>query len=107
MVCFNRLVARAAQVRPIARVALRLWLGAALSAGAGFGAPVRGQDIVPSTVTQQAAISTQLAQELATAVKPVSFLVVLKDQVDARAAVASDGLQAATATERRSALYTI
>ena len=88
----------------IAPMAVRLLLAIALLAGAWPGSPVRAQGSTPAAA-QQAAISAQLTQELATASAPVSFLVVLKDQVDTRAALAADGLAAATATARRSSLY--
>ncbi len=68
-------------------------------------APLAAQDGEGASI-QPASISEPLAQELAAANGPVSFLVVLRPQPDAAAIVASDGLQSASAEDRRAALYT-
>ena len=67
--------------------------------------PLAAQDVEPADA-YQAAISTHLAQELAEASGPVSFLVVLREQPDASRLLGENDLNNAAAPERRAALYT-
>ncbi len=76
----------------------------ALAALILLAGPAAAQPPEPDGV-QPAAINDLLAQDLAAADGPVSFLVVLADQPDVDAMLAGDGLQAAGASERRAALY--
>jgi subtilisin family serine protease len=66
--------------------------------------PAQAQVIEPAS-PQVATISPALAQELAAADGPVSFLAVLRAQPDPAAILAADGLASARAADRRAALY--
>ena len=66
--------------------------------------PAAAQEIEPADA-HQATISPQLAQKLAGASGPVSFLVVLREHLDATQILAANSLQSAGATQRRTALY--
>jgi len=83
---------------------------AMLAAGALSGlllvATVQAQEVEPSS-TQRADINELLAEDLAQATTPVSFLVVLRDQPDPAALLASAGVQAASAPDRRAELYRV
>jgi subtilisin family serine protease len=68
------------------------------------GSRVQAQEVEPSGAAR-ADINPLLAQDLAEALGPVSFLVVLRDQLDPAAVLADRGLQDAPAAERRAALY--
>lgn len=69
-----------------------------------LSATVRAQDVEPSS-TQRADINELLAEDLAQATAPVSFLVVLRDQPDPTVLLAGAGMQAASAQDRRAELY--
>lgn len=59
----------------------------------------------PVQAAQVAAISNYLYSELTTAAQPVSFLIMLRDQVDAAQVVASQSLRAANREAKAAALY--
>ena len=89
------------------RQALRLLRGVLLAAlGLAWlpSAPAAAQEIEPAS-PQRAAINPLLAQDLAAANGPVSFLVVLREQLDGAAVLAAGNLQSAGADARRAALY--
>lgn len=80
---------------------------AMLAAGALLGllsGTVRAQEVEPSS-TRRADINELLAEDLAQATAPVSFLVVLRDQPDPTVLLAGAGMQAASAQDRRAELY--
>jgi subtilisin family serine protease len=79
-----------------------LALLAALLLSTGDG--LHAQEVEPSGA-YRADINPLLAQDLAEAGAPVSFLVVLRDQLDPAAVLADGGLQNAPAAQRRAALY--
>ncbi len=76
------------------------WAWLALLPAAG----VYGQEVDPAA-THRADVNALLAQDLAQADGPISFLVVLGDQMDAQTLAAAGEVQAASVPERRAALY--
>lgn len=66
--------------------------------------PAMAEDEPPITAAA-AAVSDHLAQELASAQEPVSFLIILRDQVDAARFVSEATIQAASRESRATALY--
>lgn len=64
----------------------------------------QAQTVQPSA-TDQAAVSTYLQAQLAQSADPVSFLVILQEQVDAAAVVSSAAVSAASRADQGEALY--
>ena len=89
--------------RRLAAFLVCLLLAGGVLIGLMATATVQAQEVEPSE-HQRAAINELLAEDLAQATAPVSFLVVLHDQPDAHAAPVPS-LQAASAHDRRAALY--
>ncbi len=79
-------------------VVIGVWTGLTATAS------VYAQEVEPSSV-HRAAINDLLAQDLEQAAGPVSFLAVLREQANAETLLASGELQAASAQDRRAALY--
>ncbi|MFN8466460.1 MAG: S8 family serine peptidase [Caldilineaceae bacterium] len=89
--------------RPAALIVCAI-LAAGVMLGSLLAATAQAQEVEPSS-TQRADINDLLAEDLAQATTPVSFLVVLRDQPDPATLLASAGVQAASAPSRRAELY--
>ena len=90
--------------RRFAVTIVRLLWAMVLIIGSLQVAPVIAQSIDPASVTQ-ADISEQLLQELRAAAQPVSFLVILKDQLDVDSLLGEVRASGADALEERAVLY--
>lgn len=89
-------------VRHAGRLFLRVLFALALLLAVTPAPAGYAQEVQPANV---AAINNLLAQDLATATAPVSFLVVLKDQLDPAAVWNAADVRTANANERRARLY--
>ena len=90
--------------RRLAALIVCAMLAAGALSGLLVAATVQAQEVEPSS-TQRADINELLAEDLAQATTPVSFLVVLRDQPDPTTLLASAGVQAASVQDRRAELY--